>query len=232
MKAHALISPIQSPPTSTVKLGSSPASCWHLCRQSEGSLHAYKHTLTDSRCRFSNPADKAQKLFDGGGLFLFVSPAGGKIWRLAYRLAGKPKTLSLGEYLGLSLADARAKRDQVKVTLREGTDPMATWRAGKSSVTLRKAFKTCWGGRQDVSTAYCNNATRTIGCSMTACPDGLAFSRFPMPPLTSSKRVATAFTLRMWPSHGKPDFLKAVVKIALLARGRPVAVHRRALQKS
>lgn len=120
------------------------------------------NTLTDARCRSSKPAAKAQKLFDGGGLFLFISPSGGKIWRLAYRLAGKPQTMSLGDYPGLSLADARAKRDQVKITLREGADPMAARRAGKSSVTLEEAIDTYWGGRQDVSSDYRDNATRAL----------------------------------------------------------------------
>lgn len=52
--------------------------------------------LTNTSIRNIKPTDKAQKLFDGGGLFLFVSTSGGKLWRLKYRYEGKEKLLSLG----------------------------------------------------------------------------------------------------------------------------------------
>ncbi|MDQ0072557.1 hypothetical protein J2W34_004362 [Variovorax boronicumulans] len=48
-------------------------------------------------------------MFDGHGLYLFVSAKGAKVWRMAYRVDGKPKTKSLGDYPLLSLAEARAK---------------------------------------------------------------------------------------------------------------------------
>jgi len=54
--------------------------------------------LNDSRIRSARPVDKPKKLFDGGGLFLFVTPVGGKLWRLKYRFQGKEKLLSLGVY--------------------------------------------------------------------------------------------------------------------------------------
>jgi hypothetical protein len=54
-----------------------------------------------------NPA----KLFDGGGLYLEVAPAGGKWWRLKYRIAGKEKRLSLGVYPDVGLKLARDRRD-------------------------------------------------------------------------------------------------------------------------
>ena len=41
--------------------------------------------LTDAKARTIKPAEKPQKLFDGGGLFLLVTPTGGKLWRLKYR---------------------------------------------------------------------------------------------------------------------------------------------------
>ncbi len=54
--------------------------------------------LSDIKIRNTKPTDKPQKLFDGGGLFVLVTPQGGKFWRLAYRFKGKQKTLSIGEY--------------------------------------------------------------------------------------------------------------------------------------
>jgi integrase len=63
------------------------------------------------------------KLTDGGGLYLYHTPAGGKLWRLKYRFLGKEKLLSLGAYPHISLADARQARDTAKEHLRAGKDP-------------------------------------------------------------------------------------------------------------
>jgi Arm domain-containing DNA-binding protein len=56
--------------------------------------------LTDTALRNAKPAEKAIRLFDGGGLYLEVSPAEGKWWRFKYRFGGKEKRLSLGVYRG------------------------------------------------------------------------------------------------------------------------------------
>ena len=52
-----------------------------------------------------------------------VPPQGSKLWRLAYRLAGKQKTMAFGIYPAVSLADVRAKRDAAKKFLATGVDP-------------------------------------------------------------------------------------------------------------
>ena len=67
--------------------------------------------------------DKDYKLSDGGGLFLLVTPSGGKLWRLKYRFENKEKLLALGQYPAVSLADARDKREDAKKLLANGTDP-------------------------------------------------------------------------------------------------------------
>ena len=54
--------------------------------------------LTDTAIRNARPGEKSVRLFDGGGLYLEVSPTGGKWWRLKYRFDGKEKRLSLGVY--------------------------------------------------------------------------------------------------------------------------------------
>lgn len=79
--------------------------------------------LTDSKIRSARPSGKAKKLFDGGGLFLFMTPVGGKLWRLKYRFQGKEKLLSFGAYPHVSLKDARTKRDEAKTLLARGIDP-------------------------------------------------------------------------------------------------------------
>jgi hypothetical protein len=62
----------------------------------------------------AKPKDKPYKLADGGGLYLLVNPNGARYWRLKYRVAGKEKLLALGVYPDVTLADARAKRDEAK----------------------------------------------------------------------------------------------------------------------
>ena len=66
---------------------------------------------------------KVQKYSDGGGLYLHVSPTGGKLWRMGYRFEGKQKTLSIGAYPAIKLTDARKKRDEAKEQLAKGIDP-------------------------------------------------------------------------------------------------------------
>jgi integrase len=89
--------------------------------------------LTDTKVRTTKPADKPQKLFDGGGLFLLVTPSGGKLWRLKYRFGGTEKSLSLGRYPETSLAEARQKRDQASALLAKGVDPGDTKKAQKAT---------------------------------------------------------------------------------------------------
>ena len=73
--------------------------------------------LTDTAIRAAKPRAKPRKLFDGGGLYLEVSPAGGKWWRWKYRYGGKEKRLSLGVYPDVSLKSARGRRDAVRQQL-------------------------------------------------------------------------------------------------------------------
>jgi integrase len=81
--------------------------------------------LSDLTARKVKPAAKPQKLSDGGGLHLLVQPTGSKLWRLAYRFAGKQKTLALGAYPAVSLAEARGRRDDARKLLAKGVDPSA-----------------------------------------------------------------------------------------------------------
>lgn len=80
-------------------------------------------SLTDTAIRNTKPSDKLIKLFDGGGLFLLVTPAGGKWWRLKFRTGGKEKLLSLGTYPEIGLKDAREKRDSARKLIANGIDP-------------------------------------------------------------------------------------------------------------
>lgn len=79
--------------------------------------------LSDIQVRKAKPAEKPQRFFDGGGLYLEVTPSGGKLWRWKYRVAGKEKRLALGSYPEVSLAEAREKHLAARKTLANGIDP-------------------------------------------------------------------------------------------------------------
>lgn len=91
--------------------------------------------LTDTKVRLTKAKDKPQKLFDGGGLFLLVTPTGGKLWNLKYRIDGKENRIALGAYPDVSLAEARQKRDQARALLASGVAPSDTKKAQKAADT-------------------------------------------------------------------------------------------------
>ncbi|SEQ61763.1 Integrase [Solimonas aquatica] len=88
--------------------------------------------LTEIQVRTAKPQEKAKRLFDGGGLYLEVSPAGGRWWRLKYRFEGKEKRLSLGVYPEVSLKDARSRRDEARKLIAAGIDPSADRQADRA----------------------------------------------------------------------------------------------------
>jgi hypothetical protein len=81
--------------------------------------------LTDTFLRALKATGKVQKHSDGGGLYIHVSPTGGKLWRMAYKYDRKQKLLSFGAYPAVSLKDARQRREDAKVLLAKGIDPSA-----------------------------------------------------------------------------------------------------------
>ncbi|CQI89191.1 integrase [Yersinia rohdei] len=79
--------------------------------------------LTDTKVRAAKPEANDYSLVDGDGMVLLVHPNGSKYWRLRYRFSGKEKMLALGKYPEVSLADARARRDEARKHLANGIDP-------------------------------------------------------------------------------------------------------------
>ncbi len=79
--------------------------------------------LSDVKICSAKLEAKAYKLTDGEGMVLLVHPNGSKYWRLRYRFGGKEKMLALGKYPEVSLADARARRDEARKLLANGVDP-------------------------------------------------------------------------------------------------------------
>lgn len=80
-------------------------------------------SLTDVACRNAKPESNPRKISDGAGLYFYISPAGTKTWRVDYRHEGKWQTATLGQYPRVTLATARAMRDELKRNLSEGVVP-------------------------------------------------------------------------------------------------------------
>ena len=89
--------------------------------------------ITDTKVRNAKPRDAQYKLTDDRGLCLLVAPNGGKWWRFNYRFDGKQKTLSMGVYPEVTLADARARRDAARRLIAAGTDPSDHRKATKAT---------------------------------------------------------------------------------------------------
>ncbi|NPT41034.1 DUF4102 domain-containing protein [Paraburkholderia sp. 1N] len=98
-------------------------------------------TLTDLTIKNAKPVGKTQKLWDGGGLHLEITPTGSKLWRMKYRFDGREKKLSFGKYPYVGLAAARAKREEAREQLANGIDPGEHKKALKAE-RLAKAAST------------------------------------------------------------------------------------------
>lgn len=79
--------------------------------------------LTDARIRKIKPEEKTKRYADEKGMYLEVTPSGGMYWRLKYRINGKENRYSMGIYGEVSLAEARAKRDDARKLIAQGIDP-------------------------------------------------------------------------------------------------------------
>lgn len=95
--------------------------------------------LTNTSIVSAKPGAKPIRLYDAGGLYLEISPSGGKWWRLKYRFAGRERRLSLGVYPTTSLKDARQRRDDAKRLLAEGVDPSAERKNEKAAQRQKAA---------------------------------------------------------------------------------------------
>ncbi|MGJ7345211.1 tyrosine-type recombinase/integrase [Morganella morganii] len=80
--------------------------------------------LSARQVETAKPEIKDYKLPDGAGLFLLVKTNGAKYWRYRYQFAGREKMYAIGVYPDVSLADARTKRDEARLKLKEGIDPV------------------------------------------------------------------------------------------------------------
>ncbi|MEI6644155.1 MAG: Arm DNA-binding domain-containing protein [Novosphingobium sp.] len=99
--------------------------------------------LTDVAIRQAKPGPKPYKVADGEGLYLLMTPAGGKLWRLKYRLAGKEKLMAFGAYPEVSLVAARKRRDEARQQLPASKDPSREKQRAKGAATGRSHEHLC-----------------------------------------------------------------------------------------
>jgi len=117
--------------------------------------------LTDLQINKAKPREKNYKLFDGGGLFLIITPTGGKWWRFQYRYNGKGKQLSFGTYPEISLSRARKYREEARTQVATGIDPSEQRKAVKasqaeSSLNSFEVIAREWIGKQNNSWSPAN----------------------------------------------------------------------------
>jgi len=123
--------------------------------------------LTDTKIRTTKPGDKPVRLYDERGLYLEVTPNGGRWWRLKYRHEAKEKLLSMGTYPDTNLKVAREKRDQARALLAAGVDPSEARRsekAAKSQVATNsfEAVAREWHATIHVPQVSTGHAARTL----------------------------------------------------------------------
>lgn len=89
--------------------------------------------LIDTTIRNTKPSEKDCKLFAGGGLYLLVRANGSRLWRFKYRIEGREKLISLGQYPDVPLKAARERRDEARRLLATSIDPSAKRKAERTA---------------------------------------------------------------------------------------------------
>lgn len=97
--------------------------------------------LTDAQVRKIKPIDKKKRYSDEKGLYLEITPSGGRFWRLKYRFNGRESTLTIGSYPEVSLAQARRVRDEARIQLYNNIDPNAAKNQRLDKTDKNKLFK-------------------------------------------------------------------------------------------
>lgn len=101
------------------------------------------NALTVVSVQHAKPREKPYTMFDGGGLFLEITPSGNKYWRFKYRIGGKERRLMIGTFPRVSLAAARAKRQEARDALEAGRDPGQDKKKAKllAALSVTNTFK-------------------------------------------------------------------------------------------
>jgi integrase len=163
--------------------------------------------LTDPKVKNAKAADNPYKLSDGGGLYLLVQPSGTRLWRLAYRFAGKQKLLALGVYPAVGLKDAREGRERAKAKLRDGIDPSAERQEKKAAqrMAAENSFEVI--AREWLAKQHLSDVTRTKALWLF---ESLTFPWIGNRPITEIKPQDMLLLLRRIEARGKLETAQRV----------------------
>lgn len=169
--------------------------------------------LTDTEVKNAQPGEREYKLADGGGLYLLVTPAGGRLWRWKFRVAGKEKKLALGRYPGMSLRDARKRRDDERASLEAGNDP-AREKQRKKHLAVVAAGNTFAG----VGRAYLDKRKREGMAERTTDKAEYYLSRLARSlgtlPVADIKALDVLAMLRVYENQGKHETANRLLQMA------------------
>jgi len=95
--------------------------------------------LSETAVRNAKPGEKTKRIWDERGMYLEVSPSGGKLWRFKHRIEGKEKRIGLGRYPDVGLKEARERREEARKLLASGVDPSLHRQATKTAAAMRSS---------------------------------------------------------------------------------------------
>jgi integrase len=154
--------------------------------------------LSDVTIRNAKPGEKPRKMSDGNGLTLLVHPNGSKYWQQRYTLHGKEKTLQLGTYPDMSLADARARATEARKLIADGIDPVhekrrqAEAKATEAETTFRSVAMEWLEVKDKLSDSYRDKIIATFAANVYPRIGGLPVKEITPPLLLSTLRTMEA----------------------------------------
>lgn len=153
--------------------------------------------LSENACKKAQAEAKAYKLSDGQSLYLHVAPTAHKTWRFDFSFAGKRRTAVLGTWPGMSVADARERRAEIKAALRRGIDPFAKVDTAPELSLVGETFETVaksWfeGRRAIWAPSYGNRIWARIEDDLLPDLGGLGVDRIEAPQVLATLRKVEA----------------------------------------